>query len=37
VITAGNLQGKFTTITVDGFSTVTPTYGATTLTLTLGS
>ncbi|MRW84506.1 phosphatase PAP2 family protein [Pseudoduganella sp. FT26W] len=36
VITAGNLQGKFTTITVDGFSTVTPNYGATTLTLTLG-
>jgi autotransporter-associated beta strand protein len=36
VITAGSLKGKFTTITVDGFSTVTPNYGATTLTLTLG-
>ncbi|MYM69667.1 phosphatase PAP2 family protein [Pseudoduganella sp. FT55W] len=36
VITAGSLKGKFNTITVDGFSTVTPNYGATTLTLTLG-
>lgn len=36
VITAGSLKGKFSTITVDGFSTVTPNYGATTLTLTLG-
>jgi autotransporter-associated beta strand protein len=36
VITAGSLKGKFNTITVDGFSSVTPNYGATTLTLTLG-
>ncbi|NYE62793.1 autotransporter-associated beta strand protein [Duganella sp. 1224] len=36
VITAGSLKGKFSTITVDGFSNVTPNYGATTLTLTLG-
>lgn len=36
VITAGGLQGKFTTITVDGYSNVTPTYSGTTLTLTLG-
>ncbi len=36
VITAGSVKGKFTTITVDGFSNVTPNYGATTLTLTLG-
>jgi autotransporter-associated beta strand protein len=36
VITAGSLKGKFSTITVDGFSSVTPNYGATTLTLTLG-
>lgn len=36
VITAGSLKGKFSTITVDGFSNVTPNYGATTLILTLG-
>jgi autotransporter-associated beta strand protein len=36
VITAGGLQGKFNTITVDGFSNVTPNYSGTTLTLTLG-
>ncbi|WP_373989555.1 phosphatase PAP2 family protein [Duganella sp. BuS-21] len=36
VITAGGLQGKFNTITVDGFSNVTPTYSGTTLTLTIG-
>jgi autotransporter-associated beta strand protein len=36
VITAGSLKGKFTTITVDGFANVTPNYGGTTLTLTLG-
>jgi autotransporter-associated beta strand protein len=36
VITAGSLKGKFNIITVDGFSNVTPNYGATTLTLTLG-
>jgi autotransporter-associated beta strand protein len=36
VITAGSVKGKFTTITVDGFSNVTPNYGATTLSLTLG-
>jgi autotransporter-associated beta strand protein len=36
VITAGSLKGKFTSITVDGFSNVTSNYGGTTLTLTLG-
>ncbi|MHA4868470.1 phosphatase PAP2 family protein [Duganella sp. PWIR1] len=36
VITAGGLKGKFNTVTVDGFSNVTPTYSGTTLTLTLG-
>ncbi|ELX13455.1 hypothetical protein Jab_1c20840 [Janthinobacterium sp. HH01] len=37
VITAASLKGKFTTITMDGFANVTPNYGATTLTLTVGS
>jgi autotransporter-associated beta strand protein len=37
VLTAGSLKGKFTTITVDGYANVTPTYSATTLTLTIGS
>ncbi|MRW90433.1 phosphatase PAP2 family protein [Duganella sp. FT80W] len=36
VLTAGSLKGRFTTVSVDGFSSVTATYGATTLTLTLG-
>ncbi|MYM26371.1 phosphatase PAP2 family protein [Duganella sp. FT135W] len=36
VITAGSLKGKFNSITVDGFSTVTPAYSSTGLTLTLG-
>ena len=36
VITAGSLKGKFTTITVDGFGTVTANYSATALSLTLG-
>jgi hypothetical protein len=36
VITAGSLKGKFNSITVDGFSNVTASYGATALTLTLG-
>jgi hypothetical protein len=36
VLTAGSLKGRFTTVSVDGFSNVTATYGATTLTLTLG-
>ncbi|MBV7538042.1 phosphatase PAP2 family protein [Duganella sp. sic0402] len=36
LITAGSLKGKFNTITVDGFSTVTANYSATGLTLTLG-
>jgi autotransporter-associated beta strand protein len=36
VITAASLRGKFTTITVDGFANVTPSYSATTLTLTIG-
>jgi autotransporter-associated beta strand protein len=36
VLGAGSLKGRFSTISVDGFSTVTPNYGATTLTLTLG-
>jgi autotransporter-associated beta strand protein len=36
VISAGSLKGKFTTITVDGFTTVTANYSATGLTLTLG-
>ncbi|WP_426342190.1 phosphatase PAP2 family protein [Pseudoduganella sp. S-14] len=37
LITAASLKGKFATITVDGFANVTPNYGATTLTLTIGS
>lgn len=37
LITAASLKGKFTTITVDGFTNVTPNYSATTLTLTIGS
>jgi len=37
VITAASLKGKFSTITVDGFANVTPTYSATALTLTIGS
>jgi len=37
VMTAASLKGKFTTITVDGFTNVTANYSATTLTLTLGS
>lgn len=36
VLTAGSLKGRFSTITVDGFSNVSANYGATTLTLTLG-
>jgi autotransporter-associated beta strand protein len=36
VLTAGSLKGKFSTITVDGFANVTPSYSATTLTLTIG-
>lgn len=36
VISAASLKGKFTTITVDGFSTVTANYSATGLTLTIG-
>jgi autotransporter-associated beta strand protein len=36
VITAASLKGKFSTIKVDGFDNVTPSYGATTLTLTIG-
>jgi len=37
VITAASLKGKFSTITVDGFANVTPTYSATALTLTIGN
>ncbi len=37
VISAASLKGKFTAITVDGFDKVTPSYSATTLTLTVGS
>ncbi|WP_432380668.1 phosphatase PAP2 family protein [Duganella sp. P38] len=36
VISAGSLKGKFSTITVDGFSNVTANYSANGLTLTLG-
>jgi len=36
VIAAGSLKGKFSTISIDGFSNVTANYGATALTLTLG-
>lgn len=36
VISAGSLKGKFSTITVDGFSNVTANYSGTGLTLTLG-
>jgi len=37
LITAASLKGKFTAITVDGFTNVTPNYSATALTLTIGS
>jgi autotransporter-associated beta strand protein len=37
VLTAGSLKGRYTSISVDGFSNVTPVYGSTTLTLNLGS
>ena len=37
VISAASLKGKFDTITVDGFTTVTPTYTANGLQLRLGS
>jgi len=36
VLSAGELKGKFTTITVDGFANVTPVYSATGLSLTIG-
>jgi len=35
VITAGSLKGRYATVTVDGFSNVTASYSATTLTLAL--
>lgn len=35
VLTAGSLAGKFTSVSVKGFSSVTPTYTSTGLTLTL--
>ncbi|KQZ30452.1 phosphatase PAP2 family protein [Duganella sp. Root1480D1] len=37
VITAASLKGKFTTITVDGFANVTPSYSATSLTLAINN
>jgi len=37
VLTAGSLKGRYTSISVDGYSNVSPVYGATTLTLNLGS
>lgn len=37
VLTAASLKGRYTSISVDGFSNVTPVYGATTLTLNLGN
>jgi autotransporter-associated beta strand protein len=36
VLTAGSLKGKFTTVTVDGYASVTPVYSTTTLSLTIG-
>jgi len=36
VIAAGSLKGKFSSISVDGFSNVTASYSATALTVTLG-
>lgn len=37
VLTAASLKGRYTSISVDGFSNVTPVYGASTLTLNLGN
>lgn len=36
VLTAGRLLGRYTAIKVDGYANVTPNYGASTLTLTIG-
>ncbi|MES2162946.1 MAG: phosphatase PAP2 family protein [Pseudomonadota bacterium] len=36
VLTAGRLLGRYSAIKVDGYANVTPNYGATTLTLTIG-
>ncbi|HEX8403321.1 MAG TPA: autotransporter-associated beta strand repeat-containing protein, partial [Duganella sp.] len=37
VLSAANLKGRFSTITVDGFANVAPVYSGTTLTLTLAN
>ncbi|MFC0169126.1 phosphatase PAP2 family protein [Pseudoduganella danionis] len=37
VLTAGSLKGRYASISVDGFSNVSPVYGATALTLNLGN